>query len=89
MTADPSVNIPVESDSLSAQTASALSRHPALYYSTKLENSHIPAHRDMKSFFGDPFTDTFNAYNVALFDSVREMIRYEKSLCLEHYRHRH
>lgn len=89
MTADPSVNIPVESDSLSAQIASALSRHPALYYSTKLENSHIPAHRDMKSFFGDPFTDTFNAYNVALFDLVREMIRYEKSLCLEHYRHRH
>lgn len=80
MTVDPSVNIPVESDSLSAQIASALSRHPALYYSTKLENSHIPAHRDMKSFFSDPFTDTFNAYNVALFDSVREMIRYEKSL---------
>lgn len=80
MTADSSVNIPVESDSLSVQIASALSRHPALHYSTKLENSHIPAHRDMNSFFGDPFTDTFNAYNVALFDSVRQMIRYEKSL---------
>lgn len=70
-------NVPVESYSLSAQIATALSRHPALYYSTKLENSHIPAHRDMNSFFGDPFTDTFNAYNVALFDSVRQMIRYE------------
>lgn len=80
MTADSSVNIPVEPDSLSAQIASALSRHSALYYSTKLENSHIPAHRDMNRFFGDPFTDTFNAYNVALFDSVRQMIRYEKSL---------
>lgn len=80
MTADSSVNIPVESDSLSAQIASALSRHPALYFSTKLENSHILAHRDMNSFFGDPFTDTFNAYNVALFDSVRQMICYEKSL---------
>ena len=80
MTADSSVNVPVESDSLSAQIATALSRHPALYYSTQLENSHIPAHRYMASFFGDPFTDTFNAYNVALFDSVRQMIRYEKSL---------
>ena len=80
MTADSSVNVPVESEFLSAQIATALSRHPALYYSTKLENSHIPAHRDMNSFFGDPFTDTINAYNVALFDSVRQMIRYEKSL---------
>ena len=80
MTADSSVDIPLEAGQLSAQIASALSRHPALYYSTQLENSHIPAHRFMASFFGDPFTDTFNAYNVALFDSVRQMIRYEKSL---------
>lgn len=80
MTADSSVNVPVEPDSLSAQIATALSRHPTLYYSTQLENSHIPAHRYMASFFGSPFTDTFNAYNVALFDSVRQMIRYEKSL---------
>lgn len=80
MTAESSVNVPVESDSLSAQIATALSRHPALYYSTQLENSHIPALHDMNSFFGDPFIDTFNAYNVALFDSVRQMIRYEKSL---------
>lgn len=80
MTVDSSVNVPVESDSLSAQIASALSRHPALYYSTQLENSHILAHRFMASFFGDPFTDTFNAYNAALFDSIRQMIRYEKPL---------
>lgn len=77
MTADSSVNVPLEADSLSAQIAAALLKHPVLYYSAQLENSHIPAHRDMKSFFGDPFTDTFNAYNVALFDSVRQMIRYE------------
>lgn len=80
MTADSSVNVPVESDSLSAQIATALSSHPALYYSTQLENSHIPAHRFMASFLGDPFTDTFNVYNVALFDSVRQIVRYEKSL---------
>lgn len=80
MTADSSANVPVEADPLSAQIAAVLSKHPALYYSAQLENSHIPAHRDMNSFFGDPFTDTFNAYNAALFDSVRQIIRYEKSL---------
>ena len=80
MNADLSANVPLEADPLSAQIAEHLSKHPALYYSAQLENSHIPAHRDMRSFFGDPFTDTFNAYNVALFDSVRQMIRYEKSL---------
>lgn len=74
------VNVPVESDSLAAQIASALSRNPTLYYSTQLENSHIPAHHFMVSLSGDPFADTFNAYNAALFDSVRQMIRYEKSL---------
>lgn len=74
------VNVPVESDSLAAQIASALSRHPTLYYSTQLENSHIPAHHFMVSLSGDPFADTFNAYNAALFDSARQMIRYEKSL---------
>lgn len=80
MAADSSASVPLEADPLSAQIAVALSKHPVLYYSAQLENSHIPAHRGMKSFFGDPFTDTFNAYNVALFDSVRQMVRYENSL---------
>lgn len=80
MTVDSSANVPLETDSLSAQIAAALSKHPALYYPAQLENSHIPAHPNKNSFFGDPFTDTFNAYNDALFDSVRQMIRYEKSL---------
>ena len=80
MTADSSANVPLEAGQLSAQIAAALSKHPALYYPAQLKNSHIPAHRDMNSLFSDPFTDTSNAYNVALFDSVRQMIRYEKSL---------
>ena len=80
MTADSSANDPLKAGPLSAQIAAALSKHPVLYYSAQLENSHIPAHRDKKSFLGDPFTDTFNAYNGALFDSVRQIIRYEKSL---------
>lgn len=80
MTADLSVNIPLKADPLSAQIAAALSKHPVLYYSAQLENSHIAAHRDKNSFLGDPFTGTYNAYNGALFDSVRQIIRYEKSL---------
>lgn len=80
MTADSSVNVPLEADQLSAQIAAALLKHPVLYYSAQLENSHIPPHSDKESFFGDPFVETFNAYNAALFDSVRQMIRYEKSL---------
>lgn len=80
MTADLSVDVPLEADPLSAQIAEALSKHPVLYYSAQLENSHIAAHRDKISFLGDPFTGTFNAYNGALFDSVRQIIRYEKSL---------
>ena len=31
MTADSSVNVPLEADSLSAQIAAALSKHPVLY----------------------------------------------------------
>ena len=80
MTADSSVNVPLEADQLSAQIAAALLKHPVLYYSAQLENSHILPHSDKESFFGDPFVETFNAYNAALFDSVRQMIRYEKSL---------
>lgn len=80
MTADSNVNVPLEADQLSAQIAAALLKHPVLYYSAQLENSRILPHSDKKSLFGDPFVETFNAYNAALFDSVRQMIRYEKSL---------
>ena len=73
-------HVPVESSSLSSQIAAVLSKHPALYYPAQLENSHIPAHPDKGSLYGNAFSDTFNTYNAALFDSVRQMIRYEKSL---------
>lgn len=74
------VHVPLESNSLPDQIAAVLSKHPALYYPTKLENSQVLLHPDKGSFSGDPFSDTFNTYNTALFDSVRQMIRYEKSL---------
>lgn len=50
MTADSSVNVPLEADQLSAQIAAALLKHPVLYYSAQLENSHILPHSDKKSF---------------------------------------
>lgn len=67
-------------DSL-AQTISRLEEiHPTLYYPIKLNDSHIPLHTVKRDFFNDVFCSTFASYNDALFDSVRLMIRYEKSL---------
>ncbi len=60
--------------------AGLVERHPALYYRMKLEDSHIPLHVVKRDFFGDTFLEVFRQYNNALFDSVRLMIRYEKSL---------
>ena len=68
------------SDSL-AQTISKLVQiHPTLYYPIKLNDSHIPLHTVKRDFFNDVFCSTFASYNDALFDPVRLMIRYEKSL---------
>jgi hypothetical protein len=60
--------------------AGLVERHPALYYRVELEDSHIPPHVVRRDFFGDTFLEVFRQYNNALFDSVRLMIRYEKSL---------
>lgn len=58
----------------------ALEEHPRLYCAMTLEESHIPFHPKKLAFFGDAFCDVFNSYDIGLFDSVRLMIRYEKSL---------
>ena len=64
-----------------AQTISKLVQiHPTLYYPIKLNDSHIPRHAVKRDFINDVFCDVFASYNDALFDSVRLMIRYEKSL---------
>lgn len=55
-------------------------RHPALYYQMELEESHVQFHVVKRDFFGDAFLEVFRQCNNALFDSVRLMIRYEKSL---------
>lgn len=70
----------VNDDSFAKMTAGLVERHPALYYRMVLEDSHIPLHAVKRGFFGDTFLEVFRQYNNALFDSVRLMIRYEKSL---------
>lgn len=64
-----------------AKTISKLVQiNPTLYYPIKLNDSHIPLHTVKRDYFNDVFCSTFVSYNDALFDSVRLMIRYEKSL---------
>ena len=46
----------------------------------ELEESHVQFPVVKRDFFGDAFLEVFRQYNNALFDSVRLMIRYEKSL---------
>lgn len=68
------------SDSLARAISRFVEIHPALYYPIKLNDSHISHHTVKRDFINDVFCGTFASYNDALFDSVRLMIRYEKSL---------
>lgn len=68
------------SDSLAQTISRFVQIHPTLYYPIELNDSHIPLHTVKRDFFNDVFCGTFASYNEALFDSVRLMIRYEKSL---------
>lgn len=70
----------MENDSLAGSIAKLVGRHPALYYQMALDKSHVIFHTVKSDFFGDAFLEVFATYNIALFDSVRLMIRYEKSL---------
>ena len=70
----------MDDDGFAEAIAGLVERHPVLYYRMKLEDSHIPCHVVKRDFFGDTFLEVFWQYNNALFDSVRLMIRYEKSL---------
>lgn len=60
--------------------AELIDEHPAIYYRIQLEDSRIPFHIVKRDMFNDAFCDVFASYNIALFDSVRRLIRYEKSL---------
>lgn len=60
--------------------AGLVGQHPMLYYRMELEGSHIQLHDVKRAFFGNAFLEVFRQYNNALFDSVRLLIRYEKSL---------
>lgn len=68
------------SDNLAKTIARFMEIHPTLYYPIKLNDSHIPLHTVKRDFFNDVICGIFTSCNDALFDSVRLMIRYEKSL---------
>lgn len=68
------------SDSLARTISRFVEIHPTLYYPIKLNDSHISHHAVKRDFINDVFCGTFASYNDALFDSVRLMIRHEKSL---------
>jgi len=68
------------SDNLAKTIARFAEIHPTLYYPIKLNDSHIPRHAVKRDFINDVFCDVFASYSDALFDSVRLIIRYEKSL---------
>ena len=70
----------MDGDGFAEAIAGLVERHPVLYYRMKLEDSHIPLHVVERDFFGDTFLEVFRQYDNALFESVRLMIRYEKSL---------
>lgn len=67
-------------DGLAAAIAAFIGKHPALYYAMQPEDSDVPYHAVRYDILNDTFCDVFKSYNSALFDCVRLMIRYEKSL---------
>lgn len=70
----------VDNKDLAEDIASLIIRHPTIYYSIQLEDSGVLRHRVAYSPVNDTFYDIFSSYNDALFESVRLIIRYEKSL---------
>ena len=67
-------------DDFAVTIAALVAKHPSLYYPIRLEDSHVPCHAVRHDIFNDVFCDVFDSYNSALFDCVRLIIRYEKSL---------
>lgn len=62
------------------EVSEVLERHPRLYYTTVLHDSHIPMHPRKHDLLGGMLSGVYNSYNDGLFESIRLMVRYEKSL---------
>lgn len=62
------------------EVSEALGRHPGLCYTTVLHDSHVPMHPRKHDLLDDVFSGVYNSYNDGLFESIRLMVRYEKSL---------
>lgn len=67
-------------DGFANELCKLVGKHPRLYYSIQLEDTHILRHTISGDLADDVFRDVYTAYNNALFDSFRLIVRYEKSL---------
>lgn len=67
-------------DGIANELCKLVRKHPGLYYSIQLEDTHILRHTISDDLADDVFHDVYTTYNNALFDSLRLMVRYEKSL---------
>lgn len=68
-----------EIDAFANAIAGVIAKHPALSLSAEVEESHVVLKTIAEHPFGEPFYDTWNEYNHGLFDSIRRMVRYERS----------
>lgn len=62
------------------EVSKVLARHPVLCYTITLNESHVPIHPHKQGHLVSAFCDVCNSYNDGLFESIRLMVRYEKSL---------
>ena len=70
----------MDDSDLAEEMASVVGKHPFLYYSIVLNDSQVLRHPSRSNLFADTFCEVYNSYNDGLFNSIRLMIRYEKSL---------
>lgn len=70
----------VNTDEFVEKVAELVGKHPGIYYPIALEDSCVSKHPDKGDMLNDVFCSVFTLYNNGLFDSIRLMIRYEKSL---------
>lgn len=67
-------------DEFANELCKLIRKHPGLCYSIQLEDTHILRHIIFGDLADDVFRDVYTTYNNALYDSLRLLVRYEKSL---------
>lgn len=67
-------------DEFANELCKLIRKHPGLCYSIQLEDTHILRHIIFGDLADDVFRNVYTTYNNALYDSLRLLVRYEKSL---------